>query len=242
MNKYLNPKFFGTDDEMLPKFHKNLMTASIDILDDLMTQLGDGIDDDFLTGITLTGSMLTSSYDKFSDLDLHFVVDHKYLEQSNYLGMFLKLFAKDFNSNEFTIFGAPLEIYFQDSEEPHSALSLYNILDEEWILAPNKETIEYTDYIKNLSADFIVDITNFDAEADLDADIDKLDGQIKIGLSILAGISDFRKQAKLKYGDGDAFDFVASDENLTFKWLRRTGMIEKLKSTLRDLKEARFNQ
>jgi predicted nucleotidyltransferase len=211
----LNPKVWTNPSEpeesvMIPKVRKALEKISENFID----YLGDDI---FVEDVILTGSLANFNWSEFSDFDLHIVVDLQQYEKDAQLYKDLFDLKKQvFNQkHDITIFGYDVELYVQDKEEAHFASGVYSIMNDEWITVPKKmdfnpdkevlkDKIEcWTKKIDNA----IESSTNKDDKEILDKVKDKLKDYRKSGLE---------KDGELSY------------ENLVFKFLRRSGHIEKL--------------
>ncbi len=211
----LNPKVWTNPSEpresvMIPKVRVALEKISENFID----YLGDDI---FVEDVILTGSLANFNWSEFSDFDLHIVVDLQQYEKDAQLYKDLFDLKKQvFNQkHDITIFGYDVELYVQDQEESHFASGVYSIMNNEWITVPKKidfnpdkevlkDKIEcWTNKIDNA----IESSTNKDDKEILDKVKDKLKDYRKSGLE---------KDGELSY------------ENLVFKFLRRSGHIEKL--------------
>jgi hypothetical protein len=117
-----------------------------------------------------------------------------------------------FNTNhDIKIFGYDVELYAQDAEEPHISSGVYSIMNNEWINVPRKINLEIDkkvleDKIKNWTEKIDTAVEN---------------GEIKVLESIKDKLKKYRQSG---LDDGGELSY----ENLVFKYLRRSGHIEKL--------------
>mgnify|MGYP000253229347 CR=1 FL=1 len=132
----------------------------------------------------------------------------------------IKRVAKEiFNDkHNITIFGYDVELYMQDSNEPHISTGVYSVLNNEWVNKPKKENVEVDKtLIKNKSQQWM-DIIDGVIENAQDEPIDEAKNLIK----------KYRDKLKKYRTSGLSEGGEYSDENLVFKVLRRNGYIEKL--------------
>ena len=172
----------------------------------------------FIHDVILTGSLANYNWSKYSDVDLHILVDY---DETDYNLELLKGFFNSKRSlwnkqHEILVKGFYCEIYVQDVNEPHHASGIYSVLNDEWVVTPVK-TVQSIDknMILKKSEDFedrIDDISErFDKGEDVLEDIKLLKVKLK----------KFRQSG---LDDGGEFSY----ENLAFKLLRRNGYIGKL--------------
>ena len=180
--------------------------------------------------ITLTGSLANFNWSKYSDVDLHIVLDFSQIDDNEELvaGFFRNLQTNWNNRHDILMKGYEVEIYFQDSREPHLSTGIYSIQNDDWVVKPEKEsaTIDYANIEKK--AEDIVDRINHieqmmaDEEGDVILDaIDRLKTKIRnMRKSGLEGAGQY------------------SVENLAFKVLRRSEELGRLS----DLKAKAYDE
>ena len=223
----LNPKIWKLPNEqymsdpkgqvevMVPKVRERLLQIAYEFIDFIGVDMV--VDD-----VVMTGSLANYNWSKYSDVDLHIIVDFKQFSEKE-LPLYEELFRLKktlYNDkHNITIFGYDVELYVQDSNEPHVSSGEYSVLFNEWITKPKKEDVDIdTTLIKKKSEEWmkmIDDVIN-DAE-----DEESLESSKNI-------INKFKDKLK-KYrttGLEDGGEF--SNENLVFKVLRRNGYIQKL--------------
>ena len=170
--------------------------------------------------ITLTGSLANYNWSKYSDIDLHIVISFSKIDENVELvrELFRNLQVNWNAKHDIRMSGYEVEIYFQDSEEPHISTGLYSIQDDKWLKKPQKETI-YLDYAnmekkaRDLS-DRISTIESMMQTDDLDTVLDTVD-------RLRQKIRNMRKTGLEDTGQ-------YSVENLAFKVLRRSGELDRL--------------
>lgn len=169
--------------------------------------------------IILLGSMANYNYTKYSDIDLHLVIDFSALNKDmklikNYFD------AKKFiwnNNHNIKIYGHEIECYVQDISEKNASTALYSLKYDKWIKKPKKEKPKIdAKEILIKSKDFIkrIEMAKGDLES-LNTLKDKLKTMRKSGLEKEAG----------EY----------STENMVFKTLRNSKNIEKLMNYAKEI-------
>jgi predicted nucleotidyltransferase len=215
LKETLNPKIW--DDPKSPKDSKmksKVRTALIKIADEFIEYLGE---DTFVDDIVLTGSLSNFNWSEFSDFDLHIIVDlDEYKGQEKIYKEIFNLKKQVFNDkHDIKIFGYDVELYAQDSKEPHHSTGVYSIMNDEWINVPSKDTKDINKEVLEKKIKTWVDkIENAMDDAISDSNIDTLN-------KVREKIKEYRKSGLEKEGE-------LSYENLVFKFLRRSGHIEKI--------------
>lgn len=212
----LNPKVW--DNYSKPKdakLKKRVLDALNKISDEFIEFLGQDV---FVDDIILTGSLSNFNWSKYSDFDLHIVVDFsQYDKQSDLYKELFNLKKQAFNDkHNIKIFGYDVELYVQDKDEEHTASGIYSIMENEWIKIPKgvKPNID-KDTLKSKVKNWIEKIDNTIKELKGDkSSIDKVK-------KLKDKLKEYRKSGLEKE---EEFSY----ENLVFKYLRRSGYIEKL--------------
>ena len=205
--------FEGKDGEFF--MHKEIREKLMDVTEKFMDYLDIEF---FIHDVILTGSLANYNWSKYSDVDLHILVDYNETDYN------LELLKGFFNSkrslwnkqHEILVKGFDCEIYVQDVNEPHHASGIYSVLNNEWLVTPVK-TIESIDksMILKKSEDFEDKIDEISEKFDKGEDVLEDIKLLKVKL---------KKFRQSGLDDGGEFSY----ENLAFKLLRRNGYIGKL--------------
>lgn len=207
----LNPKVWENPDDpkkstMVPKVRKALERIAEEFVD----YLGENV---FVEDVVLTGSLSNFNWSEFSDFDLHIIVDmEEYGDDDELYKELFNLKKQVFNtSHNIKIFGYDVELYAQDAEEPHISSGVYSVMNNKWINVPRKINLEVD---KKVLEDKIKNWT------------EKIDTAVENGdIKVLESIKDkLKKYRQSGLDDGGELSY----ENLVFKYLRRSGHIEKL--------------
>ena len=203
--------------------HKEIRDRLLEIVEEFM----DFVDVDFfIHDIILTGSLANYNWSKYSDVDLHILVDFDEIDGSNKTdNVGLHTIMKNFfdskrslwnKQHEITIKGFDCEVYVQDVDENHLASGIYSILNNKWIITPEKTT-------QSIDKDLIVQ----KAERFQNI-IDKVEEHFEDGHDVNDEITSIKQSLKKFRQCGLDTGGEYSYENLAFKLLRRNGYIGKL--------------
>lgn len=196
------------------KMRDNVRKKLLEISDKFIEYIGI---DFFIHDVTLTGSLSNYMWSEYSDVDLHILVD---FENSEYSSELLKEFfgAKKStwnNLHNIKIKNFDVEVYVQDVNETHESSGVYSILKNKWVIKPTKEKPKINDkQILDKGDDIRLQYENI-------LKLSKTNDVSKQVDALLKKLSKFRKSGLTKEGE-------FSYENLTFKLLRRNGVIKKL--------------
>ena len=217
----INQDFWNQPEDRLdPEIREKLLAIAKDFYDSL--EVGDAQFSD----ITFTGSLAALNYSKFSDVDLHILVDFSDVDDKT------ELVREYFNAmksvwnrlHDIEIKGYEVEVYVQDINDPHEAQGLYSILNNEWIKFPTPERSNFDkDNVKKKAAslmDQIDRVTNLIDEKKYE-EAEQYAEKIKLKI---------RKMRKTGLETIGAY----SVENLAFKVLRRNDYLEKLSNAKRE--------
>ena len=178
--------------------------------------------------IILTGSLANYNWSKYSDFDLHIVIDFEEVdERVNFVKDYFDSKKKLWNEQHenLKIYGFPVEVYVQDANEVHTASGVYSLELGEWLKKPSKNSIQAIKlnkfYIKEQVAKFVHKIDALEAALEGETDSYKIEQIALKANALFKKIKDIRKES-LKKGN------EMSSGNIVFKCLRRVGYIEKL--------------
>ena len=174
--------------------------------------------DFFVHDVVLTGSLANYNWSEFSDIDLHIIIDYE--ESGHKQGLLKEFFdAKKLAWNlthNIKIKNYEVELYVQDIKEKHISSGVYSILNNKWVVEPQKAKQKIDDRGILEKGEEYAKI------------IDKLSEKKEKGEDVTSEIDDVKKKLKRFRQSGLDKGGEYSYENLTFKLLRRNGYIEKL--------------
>lgn len=225
--KELCPKIWE-NNSLKPNIRKKLMTIAQEFLDTT------GIENITPIDIVLVGSIAAFNWSKYSDIDLHVIVDFKAINDDvelvkNYL------YSKKCEWNDkhkwLNIYGYDVELYAQDVNEENISNGVYSVKYNHWVKIPEFKHKSLKDkIIKKVSSLYINKIEYYNRKFDeLTSNKSFQLLQTKVNYlydSIIQG----RRTSLAKDGEQAA-------GNIIFKVLRRSGhlqMINELKRKLYD--------
>ena len=217
-NETLNPKFYA-NKKMLPSIRKKLLDITKDFLNEVPVKLPK-VDD-----IQLTGSLANYNYTPKSDLDVHVLLDFKKIDEDVDLvkaaldGIRFIWNAK----HQIKLHGHEVELYFQDTKEPHVSSGLFSLKEGKWVKKPefSPPIINDEDVIKKFE-DVKVHIDKLhELTSKYKNDPGKSKTLFDYGRRVFQKIKTMRKQGLKGVGE-------FSVGNLVFKLLRNTDYIDRL--------------
>ena len=210
----LNPKIW-TDFEINSEVREDLLKIAQDFYGS--TDLQADVDD-----IILTGSLSNYNWsEKYSDYDLHILIDFSQVNESVEL---VKKYADSVkkiwnDEHDIKIKGYEVEVYIQDVSEPHTSTGVFSLLNNKWKVKPERVKFEPDENMieeKGKSVMMLVD----DLEEEVDED--KYESFLEKIQKVWDKVKNYRKSG-LESEGGEL-----SLGNLVFKLLRRNGYIEKI--------------
>lgn len=165
--------------------------------------------------VWLTGSLANYNWSRFSDVDLHVLLDFKEIDENEDLVRELTTAKKNEWNDQHDVYIGPFEVelYAQDVHEPHEATGVYSVKNNRWVRKPNREAPNIdlravARKARGMMKRIDHSLKNYDCDHDcLDRTMDRVKKMRQCGLD-----------------KGGEF----STENLAFKILRRNGYLEKL--------------
>ena len=216
-------KSFEVNDTLEPEVWENeklipeVREALLKIVNDFLIDLPFDLDPE---DITLTGSLANYNWSKYSDIDLHIVLDFATVDESVELvrELFRNLQMNWNIRHDIFMKGYEVEIYFQDSQEPHLSTGIYSIQNDDWLVKSEKESVS-------------IDYVNIEKKAeDIVNRIDHIEQMMKDeeGDAVLEAIE--RLKAKIRNMRQSGLEGAGqfSVENLAFKVLRRSEELKRL--------------
>ena len=216
----LHPRFWNDEQHLDMHIRRALLVIAKDFIDEY--NLGEYEIDD----IIMTGSLANYNWsEEFSDIDLHIIMDTTQLSEDPSLAKSISDAMRNVwnkTHTDISVGGFPVELYIQDTHEPHKSSGVYSLLDDEWKTSPSLDKLSgeiEEDEIKTRVAEYMNLIDKIEmVYNDIDPlqmyhSCDKLMDKIKAERA--SGLT-----------NDDAAELTAG--NLIFKSLRRSGYIEKL--------------
>lgn len=208
------------------RLHSDIWDINLHLKEDISSKLLEiaqeffdnlGLEDVEIDDITLTGSIANYNWSKMSDIDLHILVDFAKINEDEELVKEYfsgKIFVWN-NKHNIEMFGHEVEIYVQDTHEPHVSTGVYSIKDNKWLVRPERKEFKIDhDAVKKKSEQLMDQIERvFDLFEDK-----KYKKALECGKNIKEKIKKMRKTGLDDEG-------IYSAENITFKVLRRNSYL-----------------
>ncbi len=212
----LNPDIW-INDKLNPKVRQKLILIAKDFMKKLEIDAKPEIKD-----IIFTGSLANFNWSKFSDIDLHIVLDFEKLgDDASFVEDYFWAQKALWNEeHDITIFDYPIEIYVQDVDHKLEATAVYSVLNDKWLLKPKQTEFKLDNNAVKAKAEKFLnqlrDIKNNYDNKEYQKVVDKVD-------KLKKHIQNMRTGGLEKGGE-------FSLENIVFKVLRRTPFMDYLDS------------
>jgi len=221
----LNSEIWGEDDKLKPEIRERLLEIAEDFFDDLDIPWAE------LEDIRFTGSLANFNWSKYSDVDLHLVVDYSLVDENEDFAEAYFMARKNLwnNDHDITVHGFDVEVYVENAGEPHVSSGIYSVMMDEWIKKPKlgNPTID-KDAVNKKAKVLVRLIDDLVTKRFKDKDYE---GTIKGSERMSEKLKKMRQCGLDKGGEYSA-------ENLTYKILRRNGYLDKLRDTKLDAYDA----
>lgn len=220
--KTLNPLVWTNTDindfaniKLNPEIRQKLFSAAKLFINDIKLQ------NIHIKDVILTGSLANYNWSEYSDIDLHIVVDKSKINvDPDTLEDYFTVKKDQFNTrHNIKIKNFDVEVYVQDVNEEHTASGTYSIAFNKWINKPTNTNVSIDqNAVKKKVAGFISKIHSISEM--IEDEEDPLDIITHIN-NLKEKIKKYRKTGLVKGGE-------YADENIVFKYLRRSNYLEKL--------------
>ena len=217
----LNPKIWEKsegDFVMVSKVRNRLLEIANDFIEFLNVDI-------VISDIIMTGSLANYNWSKYSDVDIHIIVDFNQFsdnEKPLYEELFFLKKSLYNDKNDIKIFGYDVENYVEDEsiQKEVKGIGKYSLLLNEWVSKPNKQNVNIN--YKQISSKVKQWMKIIDGVIDNTEDED-----IETSKNIINKYNDkLRKYRECGLRDGGEY----SEENLVFKVLRRNGYLDKFRN------------
>ena len=206
-NDTLNPRLWGSDENLLPEVREKLLAIANDFREFL------GVPDLRVQDITVSGSNAAYTYTPHSDIDLHLVVDLP--EDAVYRELFD---AKKYQYNtqhNIKIAGYDVELYVQPAGDTHHSQGIYSVKNGDWISVPQRRH---------------PDVDDISVQSKYEDIGHRIEQAIESGdLAQIVAVAKKVKQMR-QAGLDQTGEF--GPENLAFKALRSNGTLDQMRAAL----------
>ena len=181
--------------------------------------------------IILTGGNANYNYTRFSDLDVHLIVDYdKIVEcEDDFVGAYLRDKKTIWElTHDIKIYGVPVELYGEPTGGTlKKSQGVYSLMKAKWLQKPKQEKID----IKN--DDFI--------ESKVDHYVHMINYALQYHADDEDTLKKIKKRLQASRGVGIRRAGEYSVENLVFKELRNRGYLDKIKDHILKIQNKRLS-
>jgi hypothetical protein len=229
----LNPKIWNEDSELDSEVREQLLQIAQDFYENIEMP-ADVVD------IAFCGSLCNYNWsEKYSDFDLHVIIDFKDIDDNYELVEKACDYAKKvWNAqHDIKIKGYEVEIAIQDSKDLNKAIDggrmggVFSLLNNKWIKQPERADFEPDEKLISEKAKTIMMTVDDIEEESKEDEYSEFEDKIS---KVWKKIKNYR-QSGLESESGEY-----SVGNLVFKLLRRNGYIEKIMDMKRKLYDNQF--
>ncbi len=208
-HSHLNPVLWTDQEVLYPEVRGRLMAFA------QAFQAFGHVPDAALKDILMVGGNCGYNYTKFSDIDVHLVIDKGALGAGLIVDEYLRSLKLLWSAkHNIRVRGYNIEPYFQGADETVESQGIYSIKNNNWLKKPTHQTG-----------------INFDDDAELHKKVEHYQSLIDhmIGQkSSTAAIEELKVKLSAMRKDGLAAGGEYSQGNLIFKSLRNTGHLDKM--------------
>ena len=180
------------------------------------------------SGIILTGSICNFNWSKYSDIDLHLIVDFDEIdEKTDFVRDYLDAKKNEWNNehSELTILGFPVELYVQNLGEMPQSGGIYDLEENDWVKKPDMGSIKPIGLdkfpIKDKAAEIMTIIDDMYNALNSTDDSHKIETIGDDAQYLWKKVKAMRKSSLERNGESGA-------GNIVYKILRRTQYLDKL--------------
>jgi len=180
--------------------------------------------------IILTGGNANYNYTKFSDLDVHLIVDFSSVIECD--PEFVQEFLMDKKTiwqltHDIKIYGVNVELFAHEDRPHKKKQGVYSLTNDKWAQKPKQEKINFNeDDLLKSKVEHYVHMINYSLKHHED--------EVSLLRKIKDGIKGMRDSAIQKAGE-------FSVENLVFKELRNRGILDKMSDHIRNLEDKKLS-
>ena len=226
----LDPKIWQ-DGKLKKNISKRLMRIAREFLDGIDKpvhhEAGDGSMAALMEDLRLTGSLANYNWSKYSDIDLHIVVDFSKIDENIELveQFFYGVIWRWNELHDIMIYGHEVEIFVENVGHVTHSGGIYSIVNDDWVLSPSPEQVDF-DYVSaRKKADAIQTQVNM---------IEKFaDEKPRAALKSIERLK--KKIRRMRKAGLHSPLEEYSAENIAFKILRREDTLDKLNDMKYDM-------
>lgn len=226
LEEEVEPETFEKHDELDPRFwnpQKLLKDSIVKRLIKIVEDFIEGLDVEqpiAVEDIRLTGSLANYNWSKYSDVDLHIVVDFSSIDEDEALvkAFFDNARMRWNDRHDIKIYGHEVEIYVENINEDHRSSGIYSIMEDEWIVEPDPQKVEIDFSTARKKSDDITTQVNMIEQF--------YQSKPRSALKSIERLKERIRTMRRAGLDSPAQEYSA--ENIAFKILRREEVLDRL--------------
>lgn len=216
----LNPKFW-VDNKLNSKVRMRLLDIADDFVKNLNIRWVKPDD------IVLTGSIANYNWTKFSDVDIHIIMDFsKVYKKTDFVKSYFDAKKEEWNGSHegLKIYGFNVELSVEDKNAPAVASGVYSLEKNDWVSEPKdlSDAKLNKEYVESTAESYIDKIDDLDRRIRKEKDAKKVETLSNKMVSIFNKLKGMRKEG-LKSKSKEM-----SSGNIIWKILRAEGYIKKI--------------
>lgn len=221
VKKELNPKFWPNG-----KLNSRVRLRLMDIADDFVKELA--VNWVKPKDVIFTGSIANYNWSRYSDVDLHILIDFKkvYPKNQEFVDDYFKAKKENWlaNHEDLKIFGYPIEISVEDSNKDNPSSGRYSLYKNKWVVEPNdfQDAVINQEFVKKRAAMFMTQIDDIEEKLNKEQDTHKCEKYGDKAYKI------FDKLKKMRNEGLSSNKKEMSSGNIIYKIIRRTGYLDKI--------------
>lgn len=215
----LNPKFWINN-----KINSRVRLKLLDLADEFIESLA--VDWVKPKDIVITGSIANYNWSKYSDVDVHILIDFKEVWKKtefvqDYFDSKKALWSQE--HEQLKIYGFPVEMYVEDTNGDNPSSGIYSLNKNKWLVKPNdfQDAQLNEPFIKDKAAKIMNEIDNIDDKIKKETDNHKLEVLSTKLKKLFDKLHKQRQESLDKNGEMGTY-------NIIWKVLRRSGHLEKI--------------
>ena len=212
---HLNERFWKDEDQRLCNKISRRLTK---IAEDFINGLDISVD---IEDLRFTGSLANYNWSKYSDVDLHIVVDFSKIDDDEDLvkSFFDSARMRWNDMHDIKVYGFEVELYVENVGDVHKSSGIYSIMHAEWIVEPDPTSVDIDVALARKKSDDIATQVNL-----ISYIIDK--EKYKTALRTIERLK--QKIRRMRRAGLNSPKQEFSPENIAFKILRREDVLQKL--------------
>ena len=211
----LHPKFWDKNGNLNPKVRKHLLAIAKNFINSWEFEKPIKIYE-----IIFTGSLANFNYSKYSDVDVHIIIEYSELNKDESLveQIFSLLKAKWAEDHDITIYDYEVEVYAEDKNHLHQTTGVYSLTKDKWLKKPSRQHPVYDEEDVISKAKYFENLFKVIQQKSKTNDFEFIEKHI---VRMKDKIKKMRQSGLLKGGE-------FSTENLAFKLLRRNEFFQRV--------------